>query len=121
MVDKCYKFAASRNLHFGTDPNPSKSKTKCIVFWKRKINNLKKITLNGHELPWVPDVKHLGCTLESNNGMKTDMIQKRGKFIGKVNSLLQEFHAASPKNLHCMEYDYQTSLQVGQKNPQTSD
>ena len=36
--------------------------------------------------------KHLGNTLQADNSMKTDCILKRGRFIGKVNSLLQEFH-----------------------------
>ena len=47
---------------------------------------------NGDPLPWVREVKHLGNTLQSDNTMKTDCVLKRGKFIGKVNSLLQEFH-----------------------------
>ena len=46
-------------------------------------------------LPWVRKVVHLGCTVESDNSMKKDVAQKRGTFIGKVNSLLQEFHFAS--------------------------
>ena len=48
--------------------------------------------LNGDPLPWVREVKHLGNTLQSDNTMRTDCVLKRGKFIGKVNSFLQEFH-----------------------------
>ena len=43
-------------------------------------------------MPWVKKVVHLGVTLESDNSMKTDVALKRGRFIGKVNSLMQEFH-----------------------------
>ena len=39
-------------------------------------------------------VKHLGILLQSDNSMSVDIAQKRGKYIGKVNSLFQEFHFA---------------------------
>ena len=39
--------------------------------------------------------KHLGNTLESSNMMKKDISIKKGKCIGKINSLLQEFHYVS--------------------------
>ena len=42
--------------------------------------------------------------------MKTDVAQKRGKFIGKVNSLLQEFHFASPDILVKLLNVYTTSF-----------
>ena len=36
LVDICQEFTSEKNLKFGTDPDPSKSKTKCIIFSKRK-------------------------------------------------------------------------------------
>ena len=65
------------------------------MFSKKKQvgHNPANIKLNGVNLPWVTQVKHLGHTLQSDNSMKVDMAMKRGAFIGKVNSLLQEFHA----------------------------
>ena len=84
----------SKNLKFGTNVDPVKSKTKCIVF-SRKLkpeSQPKKVTLNGDLLPWVPQVKHLGHMLQADNNMKVDVAQKRGAFIGKINSLMQEFH-----------------------------
>ena len=76
---------------FGTNADPAKSKTKCIVFSKKTKANFKpaNIMLNGYELPWVTQVKHLGHMLQSDNSMKVDVAQKRGAFIGKMNSLLQ--------------------------------
>ena len=59
---------------------------------KGKQPDVEPILLNGDPLPWVQEVKHLGNTLQADNSMKTDCILKRGRFIGKVNSLLQEFH-----------------------------
>ena len=37
LMDECQKFAVSRNLKFSTNVNIEKSKTKCIIFTKRKI------------------------------------------------------------------------------------
>ena len=36
MVDICSAHADDNNLEFSTDPNPVKSKTKCIAFSSRK-------------------------------------------------------------------------------------
>ena len=89
----CESFAKSMKLKFSTNVDPVKSKTKCVVF--SKVKNLKDrlapIILNGDPLPWVDRVKHLGNLLESDNSMRADCLIKRGHFIGKVNSLLQEF------------------------------
>ena len=95
MVDICYQFASSRNLKFGTNTDPRKSKTKCVLFNQRKINTneVAPIKLGGNVLPWVQDVKHLGHVLQADNSMKLDISQKRGAFVGRVNSLLQEFHS----------------------------
>ena len=86
------------NVTFSTNIDSNKSKTKCIVFSRKPKDqkNVAPILLNGNPLPWVPQVKHLGNVLQSDNSMKIDCSLKRGKFIGKVNSLLQEFHFAEP-------------------------
>ena len=81
---------------FGTNINPAKSKTKCIVFSKKKApSDPAPIKLDGKNLPWVQKISHLGISLESDNSMRADMTQKRGQFIAKANSLLQEFHFSS--------------------------
>ena len=99
MVDICQEFATRRNLKFSNNENPEKSKTKCLIFSKnlRDRQNILPILLNGDPLPWVTQVKHLGSTLQLDNSMRMDMCQKRGQFIGKVSSLLQEFHYVSPE------------------------
>ena len=88
MVRICEKFASDKSLKFSTNEDPVKSKTKCIIFMKGKTPEVEPILLNGDPLPWVKEVKHLGNTLQADNSMKTDCILKRGRFIGKVNSLL---------------------------------
>jgi hypothetical protein len=99
MVNMCQKFTSKKNLKFSTNPDESKSKTKCIVFSKKpkELKNVAPIMLNGDPLPWVQQVKHLGNMMQFDNSMKVDCTQKRGKFIGKVNSLLQEFHFVEPR------------------------
>ena len=100
MVNVCANFAAKQNLKFITNPIASKSKTKCIIF-SSKLNDRKDVLyvkLNGNDLSWVEEVKHLGNILESSNSMKRDLAIKKGRFIGKVNSLAQEFHYVTPDN-----------------------
>ena len=99
LVKICENFAAKKSLKFSTNVDPEKSKTKCIIFSKKKVDsrNVAPVMLNGDPLPWVPHVKHLGNTLQCDNSMQMDMAQKRGKLIGKLNSLSQEFHYVEPE------------------------
>ena len=111
LVNICHNFALERNLKFGTNDDPNKSKTKCIVFSKKKQqSDPAPITLDGNNLPWVKKINHLGCILEADNSMKADLAQKRGQFIGKVNSLLQEFHFISKETMFKLIDTYATSF-----------
>ena len=112
MVDICQAFVSSKNLKFGTHPNPNKSKTKCIVFTKKHVDldQLMRIELNGNILPWVKTVKHLGHTLQMDNSMKLDITYKKGSFIGRTNSLLQEFGNVSHKVLLKVLCSFATNL-----------
>ena len=94
MVNICSQFMKKKNLKFSTNANIEKSKTKCIIFSKkpRDRRNISEVKLNGDNLPWVGEIKHLGNTLECDNSMRRDIAIKRGKLIGKMNSLGQEFH-----------------------------
>ena len=98
MVSLCDNLLNADKSH---NKDLNKSKTKCIVFSnkEKQTRNLSPIVLYGNNLPWVQTVMHLGCTLQSNNSMSKDTMNKRGIFIGKVNSLLQELHFASPEIL----------------------
>ena len=61
-------------------------------------------------LPYVDKLNHLGNTVQSDNSMKDDVCVKRAKFIGKVNSLNQEFYFSSPEvrsklyNVYCCSF-----------------
>ena len=67
------------------------------------------IILDGNPLPWVTNVKHLGNILDTSNSMNVDCLPKRGRFIGKVNSLLQEFHHVDPEVMVRLLNIYTTS------------
>ena len=95
MINVCERFAGENNIKFSTHPEPKKSKTKCIHFSKQKPE-LAKIMLNGDPLPWVDSALHVGNTLERSNSFVKDFCMKRGDFIGRVHSILQEFHFANP-------------------------
>ena len=112
MVKIAEDFAKSRSLKFSTNADPKKSKTKCLVFSKhvRARQDILPILLNQDPLPWVDTVKHLGNKLESDNSMRQDIAMKKGNFIGKVNSLSQEFHFASPDVLLKVIDTYCTSF-----------
>ena len=95
MINICQKFAKSNNLKFSTNKDPVKSKTKCIHFSKKKVE-LARIFLNDDFLPWVDSAKHVGNTMERDNSFTVDIRNKRGCFIGRIHSILQEVHFASP-------------------------
>ena len=112
MTRICENFAKLKHLKFSTNVDPIKSKTKCIIFSPRKKDrtNVAPIILNADPLPWVTEVKHLGNILRCDNSMKRDVAVKRGKFIGKVNSLLQELHFADPNVIVKLLKAYCTSF-----------
>ena len=99
LVKICEHFAAKKSLKFSTNVDQEKSKTKCIIFSKKFVDSRKvaPVLLNSDPLPWVSQVKHLGNTLQCDNSMRIDMAQKRGKLIGKLNSLQQEFYYVEPQ------------------------
>ena len=108
MMNECESFAANNNLQFSVNSCPIKSKSKCIIFSKNAAdrNGVDPILLNNVALPWVSKLKHLGHMLDCNNSMTIDSNEKRGKFIGKVNSLSQEFYFVSPNVLIDMIVKY---------------
>ena len=98
MLDTCQRFATNFNLQFSTDPNPEKSKTKCIFLCgrakgKQKPNNL---ILDGKQLPWVESAVHLGHVLHQSGTMEKDIRSKRAKFIDDSVDVRETFGFVSP-------------------------
>ena len=99
-------------MKFSTNIDVKKSKTKCIIFSNKKSDreNVAKIILNNTPLPYAESCKHLGLTLYCDNTLDRDCDIKRGKFVGKVHSLLQELYFASSDvllkllNIYCTSF-----------------
>ena len=63
----------------------------------KKMRSLRNLQLNGRDLPWVDVAKHLGCKLGPNNqGLTLDLMEKRAKYINRVDELKEEFSYAHP-------------------------
>ena len=57
MVKVCEEYGIEHNLVFSTDPNPTKSKTKCLLFTGKSCKNYPvPIILDDKPLPWVQRV-----------------------------------------------------------------
>ena len=112
MVSKCEEFSKKNNLKFSTNEDPEKSKTKGIIFSKRPADRtgITPIVHCGNNLPWRDNLKLLGNIVQNDNSMKTDNDVKRGKFIGKIHSLAQEFGLSSPEIQMKMINTYATSF-----------
>ena len=98
MLATCERFAARNNLQFSTDPDPVKSKTKCIFVSGKKKNLTKPVplTLYGKELPWVTSATHLGHELHETGSMDHDINVKKAEFIYKSTELRETFSFANP-------------------------
>ena len=79
-------------MSFSTDPDPRKSKKKCMAFMK-KTRVLRNLTLADNPLPWVDSGKHLGIKISNQRDdmLSQDIREKRARYIQRNNELMQEF------------------------------
>ena len=99
MVTTCEQYGEEHNLVFSTDPVPSKSKTKCILFCGR-YNNVRypdPVKLDGKDLPWVEHADHLGHRLHQSVKMDMDCTRARAQFIDKAVDVQQQFSFAQAR------------------------
>lgn len=98
MLDEVEFFAAESNISFSTDPQPSKSKTKCIYMIGKNSNmqKPKPLVLCGHDLPFVQQADHLGHVLTEVGNMEQDTEMKRAQFINSSVEVREVFKAAPP-------------------------
>ena len=101
MLKTCEQYALQHNLQYSTDPNPVKSKSKCIYFTGKARNVIlpDPLQLFGEELPWVNSAEHLGHTLHKDCTMDLDARQKRAQFIDKTSDLRGIFNFAHPEQI----------------------
>ena len=115
ILDTCQEYAASHNLKFSTDPNPTKRKTKCMGFLKDS-RPLPRLLLCGNSLPWVQKLRHLGNTIENRiTGGQLDNKIKNAIYIQKNITLNQEFSFAHPKTkikVNCIYNTHFTGCQL---------
>lgn len=99
MLDLAHKYVKEHQISFSTDPEPSKSKTKGIIFTRSNLRfEPAPLLLNGDELPWVDSSKYLGnCVTGVLDGFSRDCNQKRASYIGRNCDINQEFHYAHPE------------------------
>ena len=98
MLDVCGDFANRHNITFSTDPNPARSKSKCMFITgsKRNLSNPVTLCLGKNELPWVTNAMHLGHELDISGSMEHDAKVKRAEFIQKSTEIRETFSFASP-------------------------
>ena len=101
MLNTCEKYAMEHNLEYSTDPNPSKSKSKCLYFTgkARNVQYPDPLRLFGADLPWVVSAEHLGHTLHQDCTMDLDAKIKRARFIEKTCELRDTFEFAHPEQI----------------------
>ena len=98
MVNVCQQYGADHNLTFSTDPDPKKSKTKCVLFTSENRKSYPvNISLDGKQLPWVDRIEHLGHILQQNGSMEADASRARASFMAKANDIRDNLYFASPE------------------------
>ena len=99
MLDIAEEYAKEHKISFSTDVNPTKSKTKGIIFSsKQQVTDPEPLILNGTPLPWVTSGKYLGnrmCNIQ--DGYQQDVREKRAGYIERNCELNQEFSFSHPE------------------------
>ena len=100
MLKICENYAEENNLEFSTDPDPVKSKSKCI-FMQGHMRQSKPVNLKlyGVDLPWVRTACHLGHELSEDCNMEQDMKVKKAEFVKKSTDIREAFSFAQPNQV----------------------
>ena len=102
MLEVCERYAKELNLHFSTDPDPKKSKSKSIFMNGTGLRNLTKpvnLQLYGTDLPWVSSATHLCHELHQDALMEHDCKCKRARFIDGSTTIRESFEFAKKEQL----------------------
>ena len=99
MLDLAEIYVSKHNISFSTNPDLAKSKTKAIIFTRKKLKFVPtELRLNGNALPWVEQASYLGNIIENTaNGLAKDTLCKRARYIERNMELTQEFPIAHPE------------------------
>ena len=96
QLQLCEKYAEENNISFLTNPDSSKSKSKCIYFTCGHYRKPVKVVFNHQKLPWVSQVDYLGHIIHESGSQDVDCRKARGSYIGSSTELLGIFHFCSP-------------------------
>ena len=101
MLLVCESFAKKNNLTFSTDPNPTKSKTKCMFICGKVKDPVYQapLQLYGLDLPWVTHATHLGHELHQDGTMEFDAKLKKANFIENSTEIREMFGFAHPNQV----------------------
>ena len=112
MLEVAQDYVQEHQISFSTHQEPTKSKTKGIIFSKGNLRfSPAPLRLNGNDLPWIESAKYLGNTITNMlDGYSRDCKQKRAMYIGRNCELLQEFHHAHPEVKCRINRIYNTSF-----------
>ena len=92
-------FASSHNVMFSTDPNPSRSKSKCLWFCGKvgHVAYSEPIFLDGDDLPRVKTATNLSRKLLQTGKIEYDRKCKQASYINKTTTLQEPFDFARPE------------------------
>ena len=98
MLRVCEQWGETFGVEFSSDPNPLKSKSKCIQVTgnRKKVNTPEPLTLNGRKLPFVETASHVGHTISKEGTQDTDSRKQRAEFIRKSCEVREQFSFAFP-------------------------
>ena len=98
MLKVCEKYAAEHNLIFSTDPDPQKSKTKCLYMCGKSghVKYPADLHLNNQKLPFVPEALHLGHHIHQDCSSTYDIQVKKAQFINTSVEIRDSFSFAEP-------------------------
>jgi hypothetical protein len=99
MLKLCESFCAEVNIHFSTDEDPTKSKSKALYVVGPRGGALSRpvpLQLCGRPLQWCERAQHLGHTLTTEGTMLQDCREKRAVFIDSSVKIREGFAFAHP-------------------------
>ena len=86
LLQLCEKYAEDHNISFLTNPDPSKSKSKCIYFTRGRDRQPVEVVLNHQKLPWDGQVDHLGHIIHESGSQ--DIHCRKAREVPTLDHLL---------------------------------
>lgn len=108
MIKMVEDYCTDKGLKLSIDPDPKKSKTKCLYFNQKQIP--KNLKVYGDDIPWVTSAIHLGHIINVDERTSHDLNSKRCAFISGVHGLRQEMGDQVPSVFMQLVHIYKSSF-----------